>query len=47
MEERTQEPPIEPPQGEEGRRKKEREDAERERRVGGLFCAEVMPYPSA
>jgi hypothetical protein len=27
-------------------RKKERKEEERERRVGALFCVEVMPYPS-
>jgi hypothetical protein len=44
MEERTQEMSMEPPQGEE-RRKKERDEKERERRVSDPFCAAVMPYP--
>jgi hypothetical protein len=44
MDERTQEMPMEPPQGEE-RRKKERYEKERERRASDPFCAAVMPYP--
>jgi hypothetical protein len=50
MEERTHKSPMEPLQGQERRRKKERKkerkEEERERRVGALFCVEVMPYPS-
>jgi hypothetical protein len=38
-EKRTQESPMEPPQGKERMRKKEREEEEREKRNDDLLCA--------